>query len=277
MLATLRTTGTFTILLVAAALFQRSSLRLPRGRLLWLLVIQGIVGVAALQWAYFVAIDRLPLGLALLLEYQAPVLVALFAFFVQKQHMGPRVWLGLMMAVAGLAAAAEVFGGLSFDSIGLLAGGLAALFFATYFLVGEACVRQAHPLRVSLWSFGFAAIALNIVAPARGIGDMAGGSASLGGRLADISVPGWTLLAWVIVFGTVLPFSFELIAMQYVRATTVTMLAMLEPIGAAALGWAWYSEAMSIIAMIGCVTVVAGLLIAESGREEHPSEPALLA
>ncbi|MGN6575050.1 MAG: EamA family transporter, partial [Nocardioides sp.] len=59
-LTTIRVTGTAVVLLVVAALFRRSALRPPTGRLAWLLVAHGLIGVAALQWTYFVAIDRLP-------------------------------------------------------------------------------------------------------------------------------------------------------------------------------------------------------------------------
>lgn len=275
-LATIRITGTFVLLLAAAALFFRPALRIPRGRLAWLLVAQGLIGVAALQWTYFVAIQRLPLGLALLLEYQAPLLVALWAWLVQKQPMTGRIWLGLVMALVGLALAADVIGGLDFDVVGLLAGVAAAVCFATYFLIGEACVQQAHPLRVSLWSFGVAAIALNLVAPLQGVGGVAGSQVSLLGNLAHVQVPGWVVLGWVIVLGTVLPFTFELVAMRHVRATTVTMLAMLEPIGAAAIGWAWFGEEMTAVAIVGCFVVVGGLLLAESARHHDEVEPAVV-
>ncbi len=104
LLTTSRVTFTFLVLLVLAMLFRRTALVPPRGRLLLLLVLHGSVGVAALQWTYFVAIDRLTVSMALLLEYQAPVLVALWARLVQKEATHPRLWLGLALAVFGLAA-----------------------------------------------------------------------------------------------------------------------------------------------------------------------------
>jgi drug/metabolite transporter (DMT)-like permease len=102
-LTTARVTGTLLVLLVAAALFRRDALRPPRGRLGALLVVHGLIGVAALQWTYFVAIDRLPVGMALLLEYQAPILVALWARFAQRERVRPRLWWGLALAWGGLA------------------------------------------------------------------------------------------------------------------------------------------------------------------------------
>ncbi|MFL6157295.1 MAG: EamA family transporter, partial [Marmoricola sp.] len=132
MLTTIRVTMTFAVLLAVAGIFRRSALRPPSGPLLRLVVAHGLIGVAALQWTYFVAIDRLPVGMALLLEYQAPILVALWARFVQKERVSSRLWIGLALAVAGLAAATEVWSGAKFNGLGVLAGLAAAVCFAGY-------------------------------------------------------------------------------------------------------------------------------------------------
>ena len=109
-LTTLRVTGTFVVLLVVAVLFRRDALRPPpRTARACCVVAHGLVGVAALQWTYFVAIDRLPVGMALLLEYQAPILVALWARFVQHERVRPRLWAGLALAWGGLAAATGIW------------------------------------------------------------------------------------------------------------------------------------------------------------------------
>lgn len=270
MLTTIRVTCTFLALLLLAVCFRRTALRPPPGRMLALVVVHGLVGVAALQWTYFVAIDRLPVGMALLLEYQAPVLVALWARFGQGEQVRPRLWLGLVLAVGGLAAATEVWEGAKFDGIGVLAGLAAAICFAGYFLIGEAGVGALDPLRVILWSFGVATIALNVVTPITGFdaGPLDRHVPLLGG-LAGTDVPLWLVLGWVVVLGTLVPFFAELWALSFVRATTVTVIALLEPIGVSALGWAWFDESLGPVAIIGCLAVVAGILIAQSARGSH--------
>jgi drug/metabolite transporter (DMT)-like permease len=67
-LTTIRVTRTFVVLLAVAAVVRRDALRPQGGHLGALIVVHGLVGVAALQWTYFVAIDRLPVAMALLLE-----------------------------------------------------------------------------------------------------------------------------------------------------------------------------------------------------------------
>lgn len=270
MLTTIRVTGTFLALLVIAALFRRSALRPPPGRLLFLLVVHGLIGVAALQWTYFVAIDRLPVGMALLLEYQAPVLVALWARFGQGEQVRPRLWLGLALALGGLAAATEVWEGAKFDGLGVAAGLAAAICFAAYFLIGEAGVGALDPLRVILWSFGVATVALNVPSPITGFDRSAlDRQVSLLGSLGHHTVPLWLALAWVVVLGTLVPFFVELFALSFIKATTVTVIALLEPIGVSALGWAWFHETLGPVGVAGCVAVVAGILIAQSARRTH--------
>jgi drug/metabolite transporter (DMT)-like permease len=277
-LTTVRITGTALCLLAFCLVFRRGALRPPQGRLRWLLLLHGLVGVAALQWAYFVAIDRLPIGLALLLEYQAPLLVALWARFVQGEHLRRRAWVGLGLALLGLAMATGVLGGgLRWDVAGLLAGLAAAVCFATYFVVGEHGVAEVDPVRVVLWSFGVATVAMNLLTPVWHFpGEVLTEQVPLLGRLGEVSglatAPGVLLVAWVVVLGTLLPFGAELAAMRHLSASVVTMVAMLEPVGVAALGWAWFREDLGLVATTGYVLVVAGIVAAQTGRAT-PHEP----
>ena len=270
LLTTSRVTFTFLVLLVLALLFRRTALVPPRGRLLLLLVLHGSVGVAALQWTYYVAIDRLTVSMALLLEYQAPVLVALWARLVQKEATHPRLWLGLALAVFGLALATEVWNGASFDTVGVLAGIGAALTFSAYFLIGEAGVADLEPMRVIVWSFGVAAVCMNLFAPLTGLDrDLLDDQASMLGALAHLHAPVWALLVWIVLVGTLAPFGLFLLALTRASATTVTTVAMLEPIGVTALGWVWFGETLGVVAVIGCFAVVAGIVIAQSARAPH--------
>ncbi len=266
-LTTLRVTGTFLLLLVLAALFRPSALRPPRGRLGLLLVVHGLVGVAALQWTYFVAIDRLPVGMALLLEYQAPILVALWARYVQHEQVRNRMWAGLALAWGGLAAATGIWRGLDLDVVGIVAGLGAAVCFATYFLVGEHGVDRLDPWRVILWSFLYATIGLNLVAPVTGVRwELVGDQVGLLGRLAEMTAPLWLVLVWIVVVGTIAPFALALLALRHLSATTVTMVAMLEPIGVGALGWIWFAESLDAVALTGGIAVVAGIVLAQTAR-----------
>lgn len=271
-LTSLRVTGAVAVLALWAVAGQRTALRPPRGRDLTIVLSVGAVGVAALQWTYFVAVDRLPVGVALLLEYTAPVLVALWARFVRHEPVRDRMWVAIALSLVGLAVVARVWDGLTLDAVGVAAGLGAAVSLAAYFLLGESGVSQLSPLRVILWAFAAAAVLMNVVAPVTGL---AGGGAttSLLGALSGLSAPVWALLAWIVVLGTVAPFALELYALRHLAATVVVVVAMLEPVGAVVLGWAWFGEALSDVQVLGCAAVLAGIVLAQSARRSPHPEP----
>ena len=73
-------------------------------RELGFLAVFGIAGVASVQWLYFVAIQRLPVGIALLIQYIGPLLLALWARFVMHARVRRRVWVALVLALRGALA-----------------------------------------------------------------------------------------------------------------------------------------------------------------------------
>ncbi|KHL16454.1 threonine/homoserine efflux transporter RhtA [Mumia flava] len=267
LLTTLRTTGSAAVLALVVLFFDRRAFRIPRGRELLMLVVLGVVGVAGVQWTYNIAIDRIPVGMALLLEYLAPVLVVLWAKFVQKQDVKRTMWLAVAFSLTGLALVAQIATGLAFDGIGMLAGLGAAVCFSVYFLVGEYGVHDSDPVRVMLWAFVFAGLAMNLVAPVWNLSGVGlGADADLLGALSGITVPLWAVLAWIVVLGSLTPFFLELAALQHLPATVVTMVATLEPVGAAALGWVWFGESLDALQVFGGLLVIVGILIAQTAR-----------
>src|SRR5680860_707677 len=114
-----------------------------------------------------------------------------------------------------------------------------------------------------LWAFLVASIALNVISPITSLPvDLLSSQTSLLGILEGYDLPVWVLLIWITVLGTLVPFGVELFALRHLRATTVTMVAMLEPVGVSALGWVWFSERLDAVALAGGVAVVAGIVLA---------------
>jgi drug/metabolite transporter (DMT)-like permease len=134
-----------------------------------------------------------------------------------------------------------------------------------------------QPLRVILWSFGIAAVCMNLFAPLTSVDPaVLGRRVSMLGALDGWLVPVWALLAWVVLVGTLVPFGLILLALTMAPATTVTMVAMLEPIGVVALGWAWFGESLGAVAVLGCVAVVTGIVLAQTARVVRPEPPVLV-
>ncbi len=266
---TLRIAGATLVFVLYASLFRRSALKRPRGTQLLLIIGLGLVGVVALQLTYNIAITRLPLGIALLIEYLAPVLVILWVRFIRREEVHPRMWLAVSMALVGLAVVSRVWNGLTFDGFGVVMALLAAVSFAAYFLIAEHNVGIDDPLRVILWAFVVAAVAMNLIQPIWESPSL-GGSTSMLGRLDHLSAVPWVVVVWVVVLGTVVPFFLELLALQHLPATIVTVIAMLEPVIANVLGWAWFRETLTPVQVLGAIAVLGGIVLAQTSRRETP-------
>src|SRR5690606_40601457 len=128
-----------------------------RSRLVPQVAVLGVVGAAMIQWLYFVAIDRVPVGVAILVEFTGPVLVALWARLVQREQVRPVMWASLALSLAGLALVAEVWRDARLDAVGVGAAAGAAVCLATFLLVGRRIGGALDPLAVNVWTFAFAA------------------------------------------------------------------------------------------------------------------------
>ncbi len=274
-LASLRLTGTAVCLLLFAALFYRRALPPPSGRQLLVVIGIGLSGTALLQWTYLVAIDRLTVGLALLLEYLAPLMVALWARFVQHERVRVRLWWALALSVLGLAAMTQIWRGLHLDPLGVAAGLGAAVSLSTYLLLGEHGVSAYDPVRLLTWAYVFGAAAFSLVTPVTWLSvDRVSGSTSLLGVLEGVSAPVWVLLVWVVVLGTLLPFAAEFVALRHLPATAVVIAAMLEPVGANLIGWGWFGESLNAIQLLGGIAVLTGIYLSYTARRQQPvAEP----
>ncbi len=269
---TLRITCAAIAFIIVAAVIRRSALRPPRGRTLLMVAGLGLVGVAGLQLTYNIAINRLPVGIALLLEYLAPVLVVLWVRLVRKDAVHDRMWVAIACTLVGLAVVGRVWDGLAFDALGVAMGLAAAVCFASYFLLGERGVDNEDPLRVILWAFIVGAVIMNIFAPLTALNGL-GRDAPLLGNLDAWSVPLWVLIVWIVLLGTVSPFFAQLVALNHLPATIVTIVATLEPVGVLVLGWLWFNESLAGVQVGGGILVLIGIGLAQTARTRPAALP----
>ena len=261
----LRSTGAFVGLAIGLAVLAPQRLRIGTRRELGRLAFYGIVGFAVVQWFYFVAIDRLPIGIGLLFEFTAPVLIALWARFAWHEPVRRRVWPALGLVVFGLGLVAQIWHGLTLDGLGVAAGLLAAVALSVYYLMGERLVVRRDPISVVCFGLGFASLTWAILLPwwSFPTGELHVDAVlphSLG------TVPVGVLALWGIVLGTIVPFSLSIGALKHLPATTVGIVATFEPVAAAVIAWAWLGEALVAVQILGGVVVLGGILLAETAR-----------
>ncbi|MDG4788797.1 EamA family transporter [Micromonospora sp. WMMD1102] len=267
-LTLVRAAGAFAGLLALSLLLRPGPrrLRITPGQLP-LLVGYGLAGFFLTPMLYFVAISRLPVGIALLFEYTAPLLVALWARFVQHQRVRPRLWAGLAASLAGLACVAEVWGELKLDGLGVLAGLGAAVLLAGYYLLGARGVREHDTLSLTTWAFGASAVAGLLT---RAVTHGTGGWAPLAGSSGGLPVT--LLCGYVVLLGSILPFLLVAGALRHLPATSVGILGMIEPVIAAAVAWLVLGagEALNAAQLGGGLLVLAGVALAETARTTEP-------
>ena len=242
-LAQVRSFGAAVGLVAILAVTARHRLRLTRRELPYLIAF-GMGGLAFVQFFYFLAIHRLAIGIALLVEYLAPLLVALWARFVQHAPVRKRIWIALALALTGLGLIVDLLGGgrsLSTAGLAFALGG--AFAYALYVLLAEHVVGERDPVSLLAWGFLFASLFWAVVVPWWSFPAHAlTVDTSLGGTLASHHAPVWLLAAWMIVLGTIAPFFLLVSALRHVSATTAGIDAMLERVVCAVVGWLSHKE-----------------------------------
>ena len=266
-LTQVRSTGAFIGLALLLLLVRPGALRLEL-RELPFLVLFGVTGVAFVQWLYFVAIHRLPIGIALLIQYVAPLLVALFAHLVLDEPVRRRVWVALALALAGLVGVMEVWNEeLTLDGLGLAAAAGGAVAYAAYILLAERGVSRRDPVSLTCYGFLFAAVFWAVVQPFwRFPGGRVDDGVSLLGNLERFELPVWALMLFIVVIGTMTTFGLVVAALRHISATRVGIVAMLEPVAATLVAYAWLSEELGAAQLAGGAVVLSGILLAQTAR-----------
>lgn len=265
-LAQVRSTGAFLLLAIGLAAARPEALRL-RARELPYFIVFGAGGLALVQWFYFLAIHRLQVGIALLIQYLAPVLIALWARYVFHERVRARIWVALGLALTGLALVVEIWSGLSLSAAGVAASLGAAVAYSVYVLMAEHRVGDRDPISLVCFGFLFASVLWALVQPWwRFPGDVVRESVSLHGHLSSLDLPVWVLIAWMIVLGTIAPFALLVSALRYIPATRAGIVAMLEPVAGTIVAWAWLGESLSGVQLFGASVVLAAIFLAQTAR-----------
>ena len=265
-LTQVRSTGAALGFLAIVLALRPAALRVDRRELAFLALF-GVTGVAFVQWFYFLAIHRLPVGIALLIQYLAPLLVALFARYVLHEPVRRRIWLALGLALTGLALVVELWNGLALDGIGVLACLGAALAYATYILMAEREMRTRDAASLSFWGFAFAAVFWAIVQPLWSFPlEQLDDSVSLLGNLDHETAPVWVLLLFVVGVGTMITFALITGALRHISATKVGITAMVEPVTAGIIAWLWLGETFGLAQLVGAAVVLAAIALAQTAR-----------
>ena len=265
-LTQVRTTGAFLILFLYVYIKNKKSLRIKRKELP-ILIVFGVFGFAAVNLLYFLAIERLNVGIALIIEFTAPIWIALWMRFIQRKLISKLMWWGLVVGLTGLVLIAQVWRGLTLDGLGVIFAIMDAFALTLYFLVGEKLVDIKSSEATMAWGLGVSSAFFAIIQPWWSFPfEQLQSVIQLTGRLSQISVPTYFLVFWVIVIGTALPYFLVLTGLRGLSAATTSAIGMSEPVFGGIFAWIFLYENLNFIQIIGAFIVLFGIYLANRAR-----------
>ncbi len=267
-LTQIRTTGAALILITFAVLKGKSQLYARKDELKDLIIF-GTVGVAAVTSFYFFALKYLYVSVALIIEFTASIWIVLYLRFVKKKQISPLMWWGILCAFSGLTLLSQIWTGTSLHPLGVAVAFADAFALAIYFLFADRLSQTRSSLSLMSWGIGVAAIFWALVLPWWNFPfEYLTNTYSLEGNLSNYSAPGWALILWIIIIGTVIPYLLTVTGIRELSASTGSVIGMIEPIFAGVIAWWLLSEAFNSIQLLGCAIVLLGIYLADKARAQ---------
>jgi drug/metabolite transporter (DMT)-like permease len=267
-LTQIRTVGAAIILLTFAVMRGKKQLYARRDELKDLIIF-GVVGVAAVTSFYFFAIKYLYVSVALVIEFTASIWIVLYLRFIKKKQVSPIMWVGIACAFSGLFLLSQIWTGTTLHPLGVAVAFADAFALAIYFLFADRLSQTRTSLSLMAWGLGVAAVFWSLVLPWWNFPfEYLTNTYSLEGNLSNYSAPGWALVLWIIIVGTVIPYLLTVTGIRELSASTGSVIGMIEPLFAGAIAWWLLNEAFNTTQLIGCAVLLVGIYLADKARSQ---------
>ena len=237
----------------------------------WRVVAMALIGVGATQLAYFAAIERIPVGTAVLIEYMAPLLLVGLAWARTRRRPKAVVLIGSVVALGGLVLVVSPGGATGFDLFGYALALAAMVGCAIYYLVA-AQPSDGLPA-VALASFGLL------------LGGLLLGLVGLTGLVpfetstADVlmfgaELPWWLPLLLIGIVATAIAYSTSIAASEMLGSRLASFVGLLEVVAATFYAWLLLGEQLTVPQLFGGVLILTGIAFVRSEKTDAPVEPA---
>ena len=267
-LTQIRTVGAAIILLTFAIMRGKKQLYARRDELKDLIIF-GVVGVAAVTSFYFFAIKYLYVSVALVIEFTASIWIVLYLRFIKKKQVSPIMWVGIACAFSGLFLLSQIWTGTTLHPLGVAVAFADAFALAIYILFADRLSQTRTSLSLMAWGLGVAAVFWSLVLPWWNFPfEYLTNTYSLEGNLSNYSAPGWALVLWIIIVGTVIPYLLTVTGIRELSASTGSVIGMIEPLFAGAIAWWLLNEAFNTTQLIGCAVLLVGIYLADKARSQ---------
>jgi DME family drug/metabolite transporter len=252
-------------LLVGRRGWQR--IQLPRSDLVQCLML-GMLGVAASNYFYYVAIQKTSVAIAIVLQYTAPVWVLLYVVARGQQKLTPQKVVAVAVAIAGIALTIGIVGhsasSLRLDTYGLIAAVLASFSFAFYNVGGHRILARHDRWRVLVWTLASAAVFWIIVNPPWKL------------FAAHYSPAQWAFLFVFSMISVLGSFSLYFLGLQHLEPTRAIIASCLEPVFSILLAAALLGEVVRPIQTLGIVLVLSAIVIVQLPGRGTPHQQSVL-
>ena len=249
--------GAALLLGLAALVMRRGRLRISRSSLRHL-VVYGIVAMAGVQLAFFNAVRTLDVGVALLLEFTAPVLLVLWTALRTRTVPARATTAGALVTIVGLVLVLDLAGAGSVDPFGVLWGLLAAVCVAAFFVLSE---RQHDDLPPIVMAAGGTLVGAIVIALAGAVGIVpiafATGDVALGGT----STSWWVPALWLVVVSTSIAYLAGIGAVQRLGTRVSSFVGLTEVLFAILTAWVLLAEVPGTVQVVGGVLIVTGIVV----------------
>ncbi len=267
-----QTRTSFSLLVVLVLLVGRSGwqrIKLPAPDLIQCLIL-GMLGVAASNYFYYVAIQKTSVAIAIVLQYTAPVWVLLYVIARRQQKLSLQKVAAVAVAIAGIALTIGIVGArpaspLHLDSYGLIAAMLASFSFAFYNVGAHGILARHDRWRVLTWTLTSAAVFWLVVNPPWKV------------LAAHYTPAQWGFLFVFSMLSVLGSFSLYFLGLQHLEPTRAIIASCLEPVFSILLAAALLGEVVRPIQTLGIVLVLSAIVIVQlPGREAADREPVVV-
>ena len=259
-----RVGGAFLALVLPCLLLLRH-IGLPSARQSGRMVVYGLIPVALAQLCYFSSVQYLSIGVALLLEYLAPVLLIGWHWAKSRRRPAPRVFVGAGLALAGLMLVLDLTGELTLNPVGIAWGLGAAACLCAYFVLSEEEGASApiHPLLLTTGSTGVGGLVIIIL----GVTGVLPLTATTGQTLVARHAVSWLLPAALLILITaVLAFLTGIAAIRILGSSVASFVALSEVIFAVIFAALLLSQHPSLTQLLGGGLILTGIGVVQRGE-----------
>lgn len=233
------------------------------------IVLFGALAVAGCQVAYFFAVERLSVAVALLLEYLGIVLIVGWLWLRHGQRPRPLTIVGAALAVCGLALVLDVFGAITLDPIGVLWGLAAAIGLASYFVVSADESHGLPPLVLATSGLLVGAAGLGLI----GLVGLAPWETSTADVvLAGHQVPWWVGMGGLAVFAAAIAYAFGVAATRRLGSKVASFVGLAEVVFAVLFAWILLGQLPAPIQAAGGVLILAGVIAVKLDEQRRNPE-----